>query len=198
MAGGNVPGHRGPSFMVGREQGGSRSRSRGCIVTRRGSLIYYFTAWILGCFFTSLAVWSKDLWGAARLSSGLREVFGLIFFYFYGLVFGALSALIGGLLLRRVAALFPCKKPAHWAIFGAILEPILIVVLGTWGRRTELAGHPGFRLLSLLTFGPKTVLEAGWWLAIPAGAATGYFLGRVQCAFDPAQHAAAGVNQPSA
>ena len=167
-------------------------------MTRRGSLIYYLTAWILGCFFMSLAVWSKDLWGAARLSSGLREAFGVLFFYFYGLVFGALSALIGGFLLRRVAALLKCRTPAHWAIFGAILAPILIGALGTWGHRMGLAKHPGFRLLSLLTFGPKTVLEAGWWLAIPAGAATGYFLGRVQRAFDPAQHAAAGADQASA
>jgi len=50
----------------------------------------------------------------------------------------------------------------------------------------------------LLTFGPETVLEAGWWLTIPAGAATGYFLGRVQRAFDPAEHAATGANQASA
>jgi hypothetical protein len=167
-------------------------------MTHRGSLIYYFTAWIFGCFFMSLAVWTKDLWGAARLSSGLREAFGVLFFYFYGLVFGALSALIGGFLLRRVAALLKCKSPSHWAIFGAILAPILIGALGTWGPRIDLAGHPGFRLLSLLTFGPKTVLEAGWWLAIPAGAATGYLLGRVQCAFDPAQHAEASTDQPNA
>ncbi len=88
-------------------------------MTRRGSLIYYFTAWIFGCFFMSLAVWTKDVWGAARLSTGLREAFGVLFFYFYGLVFGALSALIGGFLLRRVAVLLKCRTPAHWAIFGA-------------------------------------------------------------------------------
>lgn len=167
-------------------------------MTRRGSLIYYLTAWILGCFFMSLSVWTKDMWGAARLSSGMREAFGVLFFNFYGLVFGALSALIGGFLLRRVAALLKCRTPFHWAIFGAALAPALIGVLGTWGRHMDLAGHPGFRLLSLLTFGPKTVLEAGWWLAIPAGAATGYFLGKVQRAFDPAQHSGAGANPTSA
>jgi hypothetical protein len=128
----------------------------------------------------------------------LREAFGVLFFYFYGLVFGVLSALIGGFLLRRVAALLKCRTPAHWAIFGATLAPILIGALGTWGRRVESAGYPSIRLISLLTFGPKTVLEAGWWLAIPAGAATGYFLGRVQRAFDPAEHAAAGADHPSA
>jgi hypothetical protein len=167
-------------------------------MTRRGSLIYYFTAWILGCFFMSLAVWTRDVWGAARLSSGLREAFGVLFFYFYGLVFGALSSLMGGFLLRRAAALLKSKKPAHWAIFGAILAPLWVSLLGTWGRHLDLRGHLGFGLLSLLTFGPKTVLEAGWWLAIPAGAATGYFLGRVERAFDPAERAVASAHPPSA
>jgi hypothetical protein len=33
--------------------------------------------------------------------------------------------------------------------------------------------------------GAENVLRAGWWLAIPAGAATGYYLGRIQRAFAP-------------
>jgi hypothetical protein len=167
-------------------------------MTRRGSLIYYLTAWILGCFFMSLAVWTKGMWGGALLSSGLHEAFGLLFFYFYGLMLGALSALIAGFLLRQVAALLKCRTPSHWAAFGAILVPILIVVLGTLGRRMDLPAHPWIRNLGWLTSGPNIVLVAGWWLAIPAGAATGYFLGRVQRAFDPAHHAAAGANQASA
>jgi hypothetical protein len=167
-------------------------------MTRRGSLIYYFTAWILGCFFMSLALWTRGVWGAAQLSSGLRAAFGVLFFYFYGLLFGALSSLLGGFLLRRAAALLKCKTPAHWAIFGAILAPGVVGLLGTWGRHMDPRGHLGFGLLRLLTFGPKTVLEAGWCLAIPAGAATGYFLGRVQRAFDPAELATASADHPSA
>lgn len=167
-------------------------------MTRRGSLIYYLTAWILGCFFMSLAVWLKDVWGAARITSALREAFGLLFFYFYGLVFGAPTALIGAFLLRRVAATFKCKMPSHWAIFGAILAPLLIGAVGTWGRHLSAGERQGMRLLSLLTFGPKTVLEAGWWLAIPAGAATAYFLCRTQRAFDPARQVESPAAQANA
>src|ERR1700746_2071240 len=58
-------------------------------MTRRGSLIYYLTAWICGCFFMSLAIWIRDLWGATVTSSRSREAFGVLFFYFYGLVFAA-------------------------------------------------------------------------------------------------------------
>jgi hypothetical protein len=62
-------------------------------MTRSGSLAYYLTAWICGCFFMSLAVWTRDLFGAnADNAFSTHSVFGLIFFYFYGLVFGAIAA----------------------------------------------------------------------------------------------------------
>jgi hypothetical protein len=168
-------------------------------MTRRGSLIYYFTAWILGCFFMSLAVWTKDVWGAARLSSGLHEAaVGLLGFYFYGLVFGGLAVLGGAFLLRRIMILLKCKTPLHWAVAAAILAPMLTGGLGIWGTHLDAGQGAEPMLIYFLVFGPKTVLEAGWWLAIPAGAATGYFLGRVQRAFDPAQRADAGMNPASA
>jgi hypothetical protein len=130
---------------------------------------------------------------------GLRETFGILVFYFYGLVVGALAALLCAYLLRQVAALLKCKTPGHWAMYGAILTPILIGALGTWGRLMRAGQREGIRLLwALLTGGPIVVLQAGWWLAIPAGAATGYFLGRVQRAFDPARQAEIPAAQTSA
>ena len=74
-------------------------------MTRRGSLIYYLTAWICGCFFMSLAIWIRDLWGSTVASPRSHEAFGILFFYFYGLVFGALAILIGAFLLRRIMTL---------------------------------------------------------------------------------------------
>ena len=56
-------------------------------MTRRGSLIYYLTAWICGCFFMSLAIWIRDFWGSTVTSPRSHEAFGILFFYFYGLVF---------------------------------------------------------------------------------------------------------------
>jgi hypothetical protein len=156
-------------------------------MTRRGSLAYYLTAWICGCFFMSLAIWAKDSLGATLDAFSIRTAFGLLFFYFYGLVLGALAAFLGAFLLRRVMTALKCKTPSHWALAGAILAPGLIAVLGIWGRHNEAAQRPGMRALGLLTFGPKTVIEVGWWLAIPAGAATAYLLGRVQRAFGPPQ-----------
>jgi hypothetical protein len=156
-------------------------------MTRSGSLAYYLTAWICGCFFMSLAVWIKDLFGvAADNAFSVHSVFGLIFFYFYGLVFGVIAALIGAFLLRRVLAALKCVTPSHWAAVGAILAPALIAILGLCGKHMRAGGQGGgVRVLRLITYGPMTVFEAGWWLPIPAGAATAYLLCRVQRAFAP-------------
>jgi hypothetical protein len=154
-------------------------------MTRRGSLVYYLSAWTLGCFFMSLLIWTRDLFQVTLDVPLGRSAPGFLFFYFYGLVFGALAALVGAFLLRAAMRALACKTPIHWAVAGAILAPLLIAILGIGGRRVGMGQDPGMRLLGLLTLGPKTVLEAGWWLAIPSGAATAYLLGQIQRAFGP-------------
>jgi len=159
-------------------------------MTRRGSIAYYLSAWILGCFFASVLVWIRDIFAPTLNVPLSRSAFGLLFFYFYGLLLGALAALLGGFLLRLIMAALRCKTPTHWALAGAILAPVLIIILGILGRRIETIRHPDLRLVGLLTLGPKIVLDAGWWLAIPSGAAAAYFLCRIQRAFAPQQAAA--------
>jgi hypothetical protein len=163
-------------------------------MTRRGSLIYYLTAWICGCFFMSLAIWIRNLWGSTVTSPRSREAFGILFFYFYGLVFGALAILIGAFLLRRIMTLLKCKTLLHWAIVAAILAPLLVAVLGEWGVRTDAGQRVETGFLSFLLYGPTMVFQAGWWPPIPAGAATGYLLCRVQRAFATQQPEAPAAN----
>jgi len=87
-----------------------------------------------------------------------------------------------------------CNTPFHWAIAGAILAPVLVGGLGEWGLRAGGEQRLEPRLLSFLLLGPVMALQAGWWLAIPAGAATGYLLCRVQRAFAPQQSTAPAAN----
>jgi len=134
----------------------------------------------------SLAVWTRDFFGASSNDAfSSRSVFGLILFYFYGLVVGAIAALLGAFLLRRVMAALKCLTASHWAASGAILAPVLIAILGILGKRISTEGQGGLRVLRLVTYGPMTVFEAGWWIPIPAGAATAYLLCRIQRAFAP-------------
>jgi hypothetical protein len=167
-------------------------------MTRRGSLIYYFTAWIFGCFFMSALVWGKDMSGSAENLFKIRSAFGLLFFCFYGFILGAVTAFLGAFLLRRIMTGMNCKTTWHWAIAGALLTPALVAAMGTLGKHLNDPSMPRLTLIAICTYGAQMVLEAGWWLTIPAGAATGYFLGRVQRAFDPAQRADAGMNPASA
>jgi hypothetical protein len=154
-------------------------------MTRRGSLVYYLSAWTVGCFFMSLLVWVKNIFTSTVDMPLGRSAFGLLFFYFYGLVSGALAALIGAFLLRAIMAALKRKKPFDWAVVGAALSPVLVAAFGILGRRLETFPPIAAGLFGLLTLGPKTVLDVGWWLAIPAGAATAYLLCRIQRAFTP-------------
>jgi len=167
----------------GKQAGGDFSC--GGFVTRRGSLIYYLSAWILGCFFMSAAVWLASSWGGLRTMPAMRQAFGLLFFYFYGLVLGALPSLLFAFLLRKVAGMLKYKTAWHWAIFGAVLTPLFIFLLGHWGPYFSSVTRNGARVVEWFTSGPHIVLVSGWWLAIPAGAVTGYFLSRVERAFAP-------------
>lgn len=151
-------------------------------MTRRGTLVYYLSAWILGCFFMSCLVWIRDTYfGTSRPFTD--SAFGLLYFYFFGLVSGAATALIGAFLLRRTMIALKCKTPSHWAIAGAILSTLVVVGLGQWGRHAITQDNGQSRFLELLTAGPEAVLNAGWWLAIPGGAATAFLLCRIQRAF---------------
>jgi hypothetical protein len=154
-------------------------------MTRRGSLVYYLSAWILGCFFMSFATWLKILWDAERMSPGSGETSGILFFYFFGLVLGALPALIFAFLLRKVAAILKCKTAWHWAIFGAVLMPLLVAVLGNLGPHAGSVAGNGWRVLDWFASGPHIVMVVGWWLAIPVGAITAFLQCRIERAFAP-------------
>lgn len=152
-------------------------------MTRRGSLAYYLAAWIIGCVFMSLAIWLRDAPGATVGQLSFRTGFGILLFCFYGLVFGACASLLGAFLLRRLAFWRQWDQPGPWVAAGAALAPILVTVLGAWGRSIAVAPKLAPKWVQLATFGPKIVLDAGWWLAIPVGAATAFVLYRVHRAF---------------
>jgi hypothetical protein len=154
-------------------------------MTRRGSLVYYFSAWVLGCFFMCTLIWIKWMYPVKLEHPVADFAFGLLSLYFLGLASGALTSLLVAFLLRRAMLALKCKTPSHWAVAGAIMTPIVIAVVGIWGLHITMQRRSGMGFLEMLTYGPKAVLDAGWWLAIPAGAATAFFLCRIERAFAP-------------
>jgi hypothetical protein len=155
-------------------------------MTRQGSLIYYLAAWALGCFFMVLAVWCQNMI-VVRSQDLMREATeGFLTLIVYGYFFGAPTALLFGLLLRRIMLALKCKTSTHWAVAGAILAPLVVVALGIGSRHAALVLPANSVSILFPLVGSEAVLRAGWWLAIPAGAATAYYLGRIQRAFAPA------------
>jgi hypothetical protein len=155
-------------------------------MTRRGSLIYYLAAWALGCFFMVLAVWCQNMILTPSQDLTREASQGLLTLLVYGYLFGAPTALLYGLLLRRIMLALKCKTPMHWALVGAILALLVVVALGIGSRRAALLLPENYAALLFQFVVSDAVLRAGWWLTIPAGAATGYYLGRIERAFAPA------------
>jgi hypothetical protein len=154
-------------------------------MTRRGSLIYYLAAWALGCFFLVLAVWCENLILVSSQDLMREATEGFLTLIVYGYLFGAPTALLFGLLLRRIMLALKCRTPMHWALAGAILAPLVVVALGVGSRRAGMVLPTNYASLLFPLLGAEAVLRAGWWLTIPAGFATGYYLGRIQRAFAP-------------
>ena len=152
-------------------------------MTRRGSLIYYLAAWALGCFFMVVMVWCDDLILVSSQDRLREATEGFLTLMVYGYLFGAPTALVFGLLLRRIMLALKCKTPLHWAIAGAILAPLVVVALGLASRNVARVLSEEYASVLFPLVGAENVLRAGWWLTIPAGAATAYYLGRIERAF---------------
>ena len=162
-------------------------------MTRSGALAYYMAAWIIGAIFMSLGVWMRDPAGASITPFSPPTGFGVLLFCFYGLIYGAAPALAGAFLLRTIASAARWQTPAPWVAAGTLLAVLEMWGLGAWGRLVAASQQSPSRILSLITFGPKTVLDGGWWLALPVGAATSFILYRVHRAFREACPATTGA-----
>jgi hypothetical protein len=152
-------------------------------MTRRGSLIYYLAAWALGCFFMVVVVWCDDLLQVSSQDRLREATEGFLTLIVYAYLFGAPTALLFGLLLRRSMLAVKCKTPLHWTLVGAILAPLLVAALGFASRSAARMLPQEYATVLFLFVGSEAILRVGWWLAIPAGAATAYYLGRIQRAF---------------
>lgn len=152
-------------------------------MTRQGSLAYYLAAWVCGCLFMSSFVWIRAAIMRSPEIAGLGVAFSFLIFNFYGLMLGAPTALLVAFLLRRVADLARYQKFWQWMILGSALSTALIAALWFLDGINMTARSMTSRVVSFLGSGPQIVVNSGWWLAVPAGAATAWVLYRVQRAF---------------
>ena len=153
-------------------------------MTRHGSLAYYLAAWICGCFFLTLCVWLGEIWRAGASPLWMHGASGLLFAYFYGLILGFAPVVLAGFILRRAMSAVKWKGVLEWMLAAAIVFAVAIIGLAGVSRVWMSRGSEEPMIVFLLVRGAALVVAAGWWLAVPAGAATGLVLQRVNNAFN--------------
>jgi hypothetical protein len=149
-------------------------------MTKRGSLAYYMAAIVCGSFFFTLA---QFLIGRERGSPNWPRDFLLAFFL--GTIFGAVPQLLAAFALRRLASPLRWTEAWHWAIGGAGVYLLVLIVLGMLGGVFDrVAGGWRFASLGLYLFGQATMsVHGGIWQALTAGALTSLVLFSVHRAF---------------
>lgn len=152
-------------------------------MTRQGSLAYYLAAWVCGCLFMSSFVWVRGAIMRSPEIADLGIAFSFLIFNFYGLMLGAPTALLVAFLLRRVADLARYQKSWQWMIVGSALSTALIAAFWFLDGINMTGRAMVSRAVGFFGSGPQIVVNSGWWLAVPAGAATAWVLYRVQHAF---------------
>ena len=150
-------------------------------MTRRGSLVFYLAAVVVGCFCLTVALWLGGILGTYSLASELHGVPGFLRLYFLGLIFGTFYAVLFAWLLRRLMTRFKCTSAWQWISVGAILPTVLIWVLGSFERIPWVRAS----VVGLFLAGPSAITQFGGWQAIPAGTATAYVLYLIHRAFEP-------------
>jgi hypothetical protein len=160
-------------------------------MTRRGSLAYYSVAVVLGSVLMTIAVWLPGGAEGSHWSPSTRGASGLFVACFFGLLLGAIPAILFGFFLRRIMALFQGLNHAvGWIISGSIVGCGEMWILGLMAGllRPRLEGAVGMASIFLLA-GPDLVLKTGLWATVPVAAVTSFYLFRVKRAFELGNHA---------
>jgi hypothetical protein len=138
-------------------------------MTRRGSLAYYLTVWVVGCFFMILAIFVAD---AIALRGSTREFLrniasNFLFAYFFGLIYGASTALLYGFILRRLMIWNRATRIWQWFQAGSILV-IPFFFTFRWMEPRLHFSDPGGNFLAILIGGPLTSLVDNYRILLPA------------------------------
>ena len=150
-------------------------------MTKKGSLAYYLAAVVCGSFFFTLAQFLIGRDGA--LASNWARDF--LFAFFIGTIFGCVPQLLAAFVLRQLAKPLRWTEAWHWAIGGAGVYLLVLIVLGVLGAGFDkLAKGWRFESYGLYLFGQATMsVNGGYWQALAAGALTSLVLFAVHRAF---------------
>jgi Na+/melibiose symporter-like transporter len=146
-------------------------------MTRRGTLAYYLAAWVIGCFVAAVLFFSVT--GGAGAAA-------LLLTYFFTLIVGATDLLIFAFLLRRLMGRLGTHRIGNWALAGAALSSLLMLLFAWISSRRPAAWGTGAleAVTNVLVGGAEVLRQTGFWQAPVDGAVTAVVLCLVDRAFD--------------
>jgi len=148
-------------------------------MTRSGSIAYYLAAVVCGSFFFTLA---HVLIGSDR-GGDPDWARAILFSFFMGTIFMCIPQILAAFVLRRLAGPLHWTKAWHWAIGGAGVFLLVLVILGFGGTAFDrVAAGTRIAPLGPFVFGQAT-MRSGIWQTLSAGALTALVLYSVQRAF---------------
>jgi len=148
-------------------------------MTRSGSIAYYLAAVVCGSFFFTLA---HFLVGTDK-GSDPDWARAFLFAFFLDTIFGGIGQIFAGFVLRRLAGPLRWTKVWHWAIGGAGIFLLVLIVLGIAGTAFDrVAAGTRVAPLGPFVFGQAS-MRSGIWQTLSAGALTALVLYSVQRAF---------------
>jgi MFS family permease len=128
---------------------------------------------------------------AHAIAVGVADAFwptpvqNFLWLYFLSMVLGGFTSVLVAVLLRWVATSFRWRRGWHWAVTGAFLALAVVSALRFVGSLIPDT-IPGWLKLfvGLVVIAPEVIHSPGnLWSTLPAGAATGFVLFKVNRAF---------------
>ena len=134
----------------------------------------------------ALAFWIELQFPRSASLQGTFQGVSFLGFCFFGLIFGAVPALVFGWTLRRLMNFFPARGLWLWIAMGAVIAFALLwclIALGEALRDPRALPYSALPVWPFLVVGPLALSEGRLWITLPVGAATAAILFAVNRTF---------------
>jgi hypothetical protein len=155
-------------------------------MTRRGTLVYYLSSWIVGGFFMTMAMYLRERFAPQGMGIGPSGAGAVILTtYFLVLIFRAFFSVVFAFLLRLAMDWLHAEKLWEWALTGVIIGLSLGRGVFWASRATDAAGLQGaWRQVAVVLFlGMRGVVEHHTLLTLPVAGINASVLFLVHRAF---------------
>lgn len=162
-------------------------------MTRRGTLAYYLSAWVIGCFVVAFLQWVGE-----AAAGEIHPASILLTTYFFALIFGAVALLVFAVLLRTSMRLAGTHALWIWFLSGAVVAvlEILALIRAQNALLSIRSGEFGQFFFAAVLNAADTLSGRNLWQAPIDGAITALVLCLVDRAFAGANEAAEPKHSP--